>query len=463
MLALAAQRILDTAPEKAFDDIAQLAQLICATPIALISLVADDRQWFKSRIGLPVAETHRDVSFCAHALTRQEPFVIHDTIEDPRFSDNPFVTAAPAIRFYAGVPLRVDGGAAIGTLCVLDCVPRTLTVEQLEALAALARRVETEMRLRRQALDVSGGLSLAVAGVAPRAGQGWLRSTPKSTLIEGDIAAGRYRIEAPIGSGGMGRVYRALDTKLDRQVALKVMSRMPMSEDEAIERFAREARALRRVTSKHVARFLDAGNLDDGAPYLALEYLEGHDLVAPGELESPMSTCEVVELAVQACEGVAAVHEAGLVHRDLKPGNLFLAEGPDGTTTIKLIDFGLALVLDDHELPGGALTQTGMVVGSPRYMSPEQLLSSRDVDATTDLWALGVIFYELLTGEHPFDGASVTEICTNIFTKKPYSLLARGANVPAELDNVIVRCLARDKEQRWQSARALGEALASFR
>ncbi len=461
--ALRAEDILDSPAERAFDDIVRLAQVICAVPIALVTLVDADRQWFKARIGMPLTETPRDQSFCAHALGSHAPFVIEDTEVDPRFADNPLVRDEPRIRSYVGVPIYAEeGGAALGTLCVLDRVPRKLSNDQLVALTALARRVEVELRLRKRALTTrSDPPARPARGAAP--------GTTESRLSDGDLVGGRYRIERLIGAGGMGRVYLAADTKAGQLVALKVMGSMAVSTNEAVERFAREAKALLRVRSAHVAQLLDAGNLDDGgAPFLVMEYLEGHDLA---HAHAPMSVELVTALALQVCDGVAAVHEAGVVHRDLKPSNLFLVRSGD-EPTVKVLDFGIAkltatvaapLETTDPLAPDGSLTHAATMLGSPRYMSPEQLLSSRDVDASTDIWALGVIFYELLTQEHPFDGTSITEICASVFMKKPRSMRDRMPAIPAALDDLVLRCVAREKNDRWLTARALQAALASWR
>jgi tRNA A-37 threonylcarbamoyl transferase component Bud32 len=456
--ALRGHEIVDSAPERAFDDIVELARFVCDMPMALVSLVEEDRQWFKARVGMPFVESSRDSSFCAHALSREDALVVPDTHEDQRFSDNPLVTGDPSIRFYAGIPIHVDGAeAAVGTLCVLDRVPRTLTERQLDALAALGRRVETEMSLRKKALDPRRPPATVPPSRAP--------ASRASDVAIGDLVTGRYRIEHLIGAGGMGRIYKAFDEREHRRVALKVMGGMAISDEEALERFTREAKALLRLRNPHVARCVDVGNLQDGSPFIVLEHLEGRDLSE--RAVTAFAPEEAVRIAIQACEGVAAAHEAGIVHRDLKPANFFLVDNDDGTTTLKLLDFGIAKLHEDENDPsrdaGADITHPANTLGSPRYMSPEQLLSSRDVDASTDLWALGVVVYELLTGAHPFGGTSAIEICANVFTTKARSMREHDAELPAALDEVVLRCLARDKSERWPSARALADALTPFR
>ncbi len=454
---LKALQLVETCDEASFDDIVKLAQLICDMPIALVSLVTENTQWFKARVGLDLRETPRDHAICAHALEHSGALVVPDLRADARFVDNPLVTSDPSLRFYAGVPLRVAGeGSAMGTLCVLDRVPRTLSPTQLEALAALARRVEVEMTLRKDAVTKEWEREAKPDG----------NKVPalKVELRVNDLVGGRYRIQGFLGAGGMGSVYEAVEIGTDERVAIKVIRVSLASNEETVEPFAREARALLRLDSPHIVRFVDAGNLDDGSPYLVMEHLEGHDLSY--RATQPLSVSDIVALGIQACDGTAAAHRAGFVHRDLKPANLFLVKDSHGKTTLKLLDFGIAKLVSasaEHAKPAhGAITEVSKVLGSPRYMSPEQLLSSRDVDASTDIWALGVVLFELLTGGHPFDGDSVTELCASIFTKTPRSVRELSPQVSPEFDAIVLRCLARDKHRRWPTVDALREALVAL-
>jgi len=449
---LAACAILDTPPDAAFDDIAQLARLICDTPMALVSMVDMQRQWFKARVGLELGETPRDHSFCAHALEQTTPLVIADAQADPRFRDNPLVTGEPFIRFYAGVPIRLGAGSALGTLCVLDTKPRALTAAQLEALSVLARRVERELELVRTAHGGSPGQPRRVSG---------------TYLAPGAVLGERYEVERLVGEGGMGRVYFARDTRTGAPVAVKVLSEVVVHEGEAMERFVREAQLLARVGGEHVARLLDVGNLLSGAPYLVIEHLEGYDLAHRPVRQLPVA--QAARFVREACEPVTRAHAAGIIHRDLKPANLFVAVSPNGKETVKLLDFGIAkLVAPDAserpeavQPPGAhALTSAAAVLGSPLYMSPEQMLSSRDVDATADIWALGVVLYELLTDAHPFEGESLTAICASVFLDRRIPLRSRRPDIPDALEAVVARCLAREKERRWPTANALADALA---
>ena len=435
--------VLDTAPERAFDDIVQLASVITGAPIALVTFVDAKRQWFKAKVGLELSETPRDISFCAHVILAHAPLVVRDAQEDERFASNPLVINDPNIRFYAGVPIFVDRGSAVGSLCVLDRVARDIAPEQVDALRALARRVEVELRLRRDQKAASG---LDVP-------------SPGTRLLE------RYVVGEVLGAGGMGVVVAATDARTGDPVAIKFLVLHDAGGargDEATERFAREAKALLRIDSPRVARIFDVGNMEDGAPFIVMERLEGEDLHALAR-RGQVAIQDAVDLVLQACEGIATAHALGIIHRDVKPGNLFVTRAPDGTPAIKVLDFGISkLVTATREGDGVELTGATGVVGSPHYMSPEQMLCSRDVDGRSDVWSLGVILYELVTGRVPFEGAGITEICAKVFTEDPLAPRHLRAGLPEGLEDVMLGCLTRAPEDRCPSVRALAVALAPF-
>ena len=211
----------------------------------------------------------------------------------------------------------------------------------------------------------------------------------------GEMLAGKYRVERVLGAGGMGVVVLARHVQLDQLVALKFLLAQSLTNPKVVARFEREARAVVKLKSEHVARVLDVGTMEAGAPYIVMEYLEGEDLSQTVERRGPLPVAEAVDYLLQACEALAEAHGMGIVHRDLKPGNLFLTRRVDGKSLVKVLDFGIS------KLEGGredlALTQPAEVVGSPKYMSPEQLRASRLADARSDIWSLGVILYELIT------------------------------------------------------------------
>src|SRR5688500_4451427 len=229
---------------------------------------------------------------------------------------------------------------------------------------------------------------------------------PGPPIGVGDRIADKYVVESIIGEGGMGLVVAARHVELDQRVAIKLLLPAIAELGTAAERFRREARSAARIRSDHVCRVLDVGSLPSGVPYLVMEHLEGCDLATELERRTRLPVAEAIEWVLQACEGLAEAHSVGIVHRDLKPANLFLARRSDGSKRIKLLDFGVSKALDDSGAGQHKLTQTSTLVGSPLYMSPEQLSSSRDVDVRTDIWALGAVLHELLSGKPPFSGGN---------------------------------------------------------
>jgi serine/threonine-protein kinase len=276
----------------------------------------------------------------------------------------------------------------------------------------------------------------------------------------GDVIADKYRLDKVAGEGGMGIVYAAEHLVLKQRVAVKVLLPDAASSEAIVERFAREARAAAKINSEHVARVLDAGSLSSGSPFLVMEYLDGCDLEELLELQKTLPAREVVEYIIQALEGLAHAHAAKLVHRDLKPANLFLSTRPDGSNAIKLLDFGISKVTngkpEDKRLTGRH------VLGSPVYMSPEQLRNATDIDGRADVWSMGIVAYELLTGEPPFDGDGVGEIFAAILEKEPIHPTDVNAKVPRDLGDVVLRCLRRDPAERWDDAGRLARALLPY-
>ncbi|MBS2017767.1 MAG: serine/threonine protein kinase [Deltaproteobacteria bacterium] len=276
----------------------------------------------------------------------------------------------------------------------------------------------------------------------------------------GDVIAGKYRLEKVAGEGGMGIVYAATHDVLKQRVAVKVLLPGAAQSEAVVERFAREAQAAARIQSEHVARVMDAGSTATGAPFLVMEYLEGCDLEELLALQGPLPLEEVVDYLIQALEALAHAHAVGIVHRDLKPANLFLACRPDGGNVIKMLDFGISKSVkatrDEKVLTGQA------VLGSPIYMSPEQLRNAKEIDGRADLWSLGVVGYELLAGKPPFDGDGVGEIFAAVLEKTPEPLHTINWRLPPEISAVIAKCLERKVEERWADAHQLARALKPF-
>ena len=276
----------------------------------------------------------------------------------------------------------------------------------------------------------------------------------------GDVIASKYRLDKVAGEGGMGVVYAAEHLVLKQRVAVKILLPDALASEATVERFAREARAAAKIDSEHVARVLDAGTTASGSPFLVMEYLEGCDLEELLALQKTLPVPEVVDYVVQALSGLAHAHAANVVHRDLKPANLFLACRPDGSNVIKVLDFGISKTTrgkpEDKKLTGQH------VLGSPVYMSPEQLRNATDIDARADIWSVGIVAYELLAGEPPFDGDGVGEIFAAILEKEPIPLAEKNPKVPREVSDIVARCLRRSPNERWEDVAQLARALAPF-
>ncbi|MDI1434769.1 serine/threonine-protein kinase [Polyangium sorediatum] len=276
----------------------------------------------------------------------------------------------------------------------------------------------------------------------------------------GDVLFGKYRVERVLGVGGMGIVVAARHTQLDALYALKLMHPAEIGNRQALARFFREARAAAKLRSEHVARVFDAGRTPRGIPYILLEYLEGCDLQQLGKKRECLPVVEAVLYVLHACTALVEAHAAGIIHRDLKPANLFLTHRPDGSPCVKVLDFGISKRCDARA-PSG-MTRTTDILGSPLYMSPEQMRSTRDVDARTDLWALGAILYRLLAGEAPFAARSLSDVYEGILEREPRPLSVRRPDVPPALDAVVRRCLRKKPDDRFPSALTLAAALAPF-
>jgi serine/threonine protein kinase len=269
----------------------------------------------------------------------------------------------------------------------------------------------------------------------------------------GAVLAGRYRIDRVLGQGGMGIVVQAMHLQLHQSVAMKFLLPEVLGNQQVVQRFLREAQAAVRLRSEHVARVIDVGTLETGAPYMVLEYLDGCDLA--NFPRSQLSVGGVVDLMLQACEALAEAHSLGIVHRDIKPANFFIIRGPDGSPQLKVLDFGISKAPSAQ----GNLTATQSVMGTPAYMSPEQMRSSRDVDHRSDIWALGIVLYELLQGMPPFGGETFSSMVLKVVNDPLPRLTVR---LPGDLDAIVYRCLEKDPARRYQNIAELAQALAAY-
>jgi serine/threonine-protein kinase len=277
----------------------------------------------------------------------------------------------------------------------------------------------------------------------------------------GQILAGKYRVERVLGKGGMGYVVAAFHLELGERVAVKFLIPELCQSEEPVRRFLREARAAVRIRNEHVARVLDVGKLETGAPYMVMEYLEGRDLADELERRGRLAIDQAVDYVLQASEAVAEAHMLGIVHRDLKPANLFLTRRTDGTALIKVLDFGISKAMVNEEgLAAPSLTATQALLGSPSYMSPEQVRKPKTVDIRTDIWAFGVILYELISGRQPFIADTPMSVLAAVVSDPTPTLRQFVPNAPPNIEAVIGRCLAKDPNLRFQSMAEFAEALA---
>jgi serine/threonine-protein kinase len=283
-------------------------------------------------------------------------------------------------------------------------------------------------------------------------------------LDPGSIIGGKYRVDDVLGEGGMGSVVAVTRIADGERFAVKVMLANVAEDEDMRRRFMREARAARALDSDHVARVFDVGTMDEsGTPYMVLELLEGESLSDVIDDRAPLPIDEAVDYLLQACVGVARAHARGIVHRDIKPSNLFLAQRPDGPPIVKVLDFGISKTSPlDNDTRGSCLTETNAMLGSPQYMSPEQLRSAKTVDARSDVWSLGLVLYKALTGLMAFEADSLGAHFAMIMTDAPTALRQRRPDAPEALEAAILRCLHKDVARRWQDVSQLACAIEPY-
>ena len=279
----------------------------------------------------------------------------------------------------------------------------------------------------------------------------------------GDVLAGKYRVEKILGVGGMGVVVAVQHLRLEQRFAVKLMLPEMLASKEAIARFMREARASSTIKSEHVVRVFDVDSLESGAPYIVMELLEGKDVATLVRERKPMSVEDAVDVVLQVCEVVMDAHARGIVHRDLKPSNLFALRIPEDRIWIKVLDFGISkLTAPDQAGPAVDITNTAAAMGSPLYMSPEQMQSARDVDFRTDIWSIGVILHELLAGRVPFEGSTPLEVGLKITGRPPPPLRTVRPDAPSGIEDIVLKCLDKDPARRYRDIGELALALAEF-
>ena len=275
-------------------------------------------------------------------------------------------------------------------------------------------------------------------------------------LRSGTSVTSTVRLLRPLGEGGMGRVWIAEHLTLDTQVVVKFMAKDIADTADGAARFAREASVAAAVKSPHVVQMFDHGVTPDGDAYIVMEMLEGRDLAAHLAANGPMSPGDVAALIAQVAKALGKAHQVGVIHRDIKPDNIFLCDGDGGELFVKLLDFGIAK--RDQYLVAGSATTTGAVVGTPYYMSPEQIIGDKEIDARTDIWSLGVVAFEAMTGRRPFEGTTVGAITLAIHTGTR-RITDHLPSAPLALDTWFAKACARDPKERYQTPRELSQAL----
>lgn len=280
-------------------------------------------------------------------------------------------------------------------------------------------------------------------------------------LVVGQTIVGKYQIVRTLGAGGMALVYEAVHVGLDRRVAIKMLAGAMVGNEPMAHRFRREARAIAQIQSPYVARVLDIDAFANGHPFIVLELLTGNDLGDEIDRRSALSIDEATDFVRQAAMGMSAAHTAGVVHRDLKPANIFLCNPveSDGRRVAKILDFGISKIVHDDD--DRRITRASEAFGTPHYMSPEQIRNARDVDARADVWALGVVLYECLTGRTPYEGEA-TEVIAAIVSEPVPSPRKHNGAIPPQLEAVVMRALERTPSARFQTAAELADALTPW-
>ncbi len=291
-----------------------------------------------------------------------------------------------------------------------------------------------------------------------------LSSLPDKIPREGELVADKYRIERVLGEGAMGIVVSARHCELNQRVAIKFLSPSLLSHPKVVSRFLREARAAAGIHSEHVARVHDVARLENGVPYIVMEHLSGNDLQELLDQRRTLPVGEAIDYLLQACEAIAEAHARGIVHRDLKPSNMFVSRRADGSTLVKVLDFGISKITDAAGAKPleSSLTNSIGLLGTPYYVSPEQAMSAKTVDHRTDIWALGIILYEMLTAEPAFLGNTVAAYMNRILTDPPIPMRTHRPELPKELDAIVMRCLEKDLKSRIQDLGELARALEPF-
>ena len=315
-----------------------------------------------------------------------------------------------------------------------------------------------------RAVQCAGDMLRPATSPRRKLGHGTQAVSAEHQIVPGEVLVQKYRVDRVLGRGGMGVVFAGEHLALGERVAIKVLSRSACENRDALARLQREARILARVRNEHVVHVIDLGELENGTPFIVMEQLLGRDLGNLLEEHGRLAPARAVDFVLQACVALAAAHASGVVHRDLKPDNLFCVSRDDGSPLIKVLDFGISRFESSSEESALRLsvTSTNTVLGTPLYMSPEQLRNSKRLDARSDIWSIGVVLYELLAGFPPFSGHSFGDVAIRIATETPSALTKLEPPIDPGLAAVVLRCLQKDREDRFANVGELGRALRPF-
>jgi serine/threonine protein kinase len=288
------------------------------------------------------------------------------------------------------------------------------------------------------------------------------KRVPEVYRFEGLVIDDKYKLDRRIAEGGMGVVYAGTHLSIGRRIAVKFLHSEIATSDDLITRFKNEARLAAAIGHRNIVDIIDMGMLRRRVHYIVMEFLDGRDLDSTLSVETRFSREEATDLAIQILSGLKAAHRKGIVHRDLKPENIFLVMHPDGERYVKILDFGISKLLDDTQVKDVKLTHTGMVFGTPRYMSPEQARGRTEVDHRADLYAVGAIYYEMLSGVPLFTSDNYNELIVEVLTNEPVHLLERNPELPPDLGALVMMAVSKDPARRFQSASEFIEAIAPY-